>query len=200
MVHGQLSARKVLLADENTVKITDIGISREAFEKKSSRLWNWMAIESLQDRVFSSQSDVWSFAITMWELFSLGQEPYSGNSSFRASIVYYYTNSHLNVGIRDRTALTELLQSEKRLERPVYAPNAIADLMGNCWISEPKERPTFGNLEHVLGKISRQEVDCAATEKNKPDKQSFGSVQSPPGDGDGNELKGEETCIEIPSF
>jgi serine/threonine protein kinase len=40
----------------------------------------WMAIESLTDRIYSSQSDVWAFGITMWEMFSLGKAPYPGNT------------------------------------------------------------------------------------------------------------------------
>ncbi|KAL7985886.1 hypothetical protein Chor_011052 [Crotalus horridus] len=84
-IHRDLAARNVLVTEENVMKIADFGLARGVHDidyyKKTSngRLpVKWMAPEALFDRVYTHQSDVWSFGILMWEIFTLGGSPYPG--------------------------------------------------------------------------------------------------------------------------
>ena len=87
-----------------------------------------MAPESLTEMVFSSQSDVWSFGIVLWEIFSLGKVPYPG------------------MGLNQ---LIRALQSGYRMEKPQFASNDIGQVMLDCWKTTPNERPTFYQLQET---------------------------------------------------
>ena len=89
-----------------------------------------MAIESLTDWVFSSQSDVWAFGVVLWEIFSLAKVPYAG-LQFDDSFVHRLQNGY-------------------RMGKPEFAPDAIVQLMSDCWKTQPNQRPTFSQLEEAL--------------------------------------------------
>ena len=79
VVHRDLAARNVLISSDFTMKISDFGLSKDQGYYISARgklPWKWMALESIADHKFTVYSDVWSFGITMWEIFTLGNTPY----------------------------------------------------------------------------------------------------------------------------
>ncbi|KAI9559073.1 hypothetical protein GHT06_015862 [Daphnia sinensis] len=138
VLHGDLAARNVLLADDGVVKLADFGMAKKMYyegnyERKDGLMpVKWMAIESLTDRIFSSESDVWPYGVLLWELFTLGKVPYPG----------------MDTGHQ----LIKEIQKGYRMEKPEYAPNLFGEIMTNCWKSDPKERPTFSQLKEVISR------------------------------------------------
>ena len=89
-VHRDLAARNCMVAEDLTVKIGDFGMTRDIYETDYYRKGGkgllpvrWMAPESLRDGVFTTQCDVWSFGVVLWEMATLASQPYQVNIHFR---------------------------------------------------------------------------------------------------------------------
>nr|XP_022288762.1 fibroblast growth factor receptor 2-like isoform X2 [Crassostrea virginica] len=145
-IHRDLAARNVLVAEDYVLKIADFGLTRNVtnidYYRKTGdgRLpVKWMAPEALFDRKYTSKSDVWSYGVLLWEIFTLGGNPYPSVPVER---------------------LFELLRSGHRMERPPYASKELYNLMSTCWMDAPTRRPTFLSLVKDLDKMltSRGEV------------------------------------------
>ncbi|XP_021947889.1 platelet-derived growth factor receptor beta isoform X3 [Folsomia candida] len=144
VLHGDLAARNALLTEGNVVKICDFGLAKEMYKdykykKKSEGVLlpvKWMAIESIYYGVFSTQSDVWSFGVVLWELFTLGKTPYPGMDTDDGFF------KKLNEGYR--------------MEKPALAPSSIYDIMTECWAHESSARPTFSTLVDRIGDLMEE--------------------------------------------
>ena len=86
-IHRDLAARNCMVSGDNTVKIGDFGMARDIYETDYYRKGTtgllpvrWMAPESLADGVFTSDSDIWSYGVVLWEMATLAEQPYQVSS------------------------------------------------------------------------------------------------------------------------
>ncbi|KAL4635447.1 platelet-derived growth factor receptor alpha [Arapaima gigas] len=139
-VHRDLAARNVLLSQGKIVKICDFGLARDImhdnnYVSKGSTFLpvKWMAPESIFDNLYTTLSDVWSYGVLLWEIFSLGGTPYPGmivDSSFYNKI-----------------------KSGYRMAKPEYASDTVYDMMMKCWNTEPEKRPSFFSLSETVASL-----------------------------------------------
>ncbi|XP_024622290.1 tyrosine-protein kinase Fes/Fps isoform X3 [Neophocaena asiaeorientalis asiaeorientalis] len=141
-IHRDLAARNCLVTEKNVLKISDFGMSREEADgiyAASGGLKQvpvkWTAPEALNYGRYSSESDVWSFGILLWETFSLGASPYPNLSNQQTR---------------------EFVEKGGRLPCPELCPDAVFRLMEQCWASEPGQRPSFSTIYQELQSIRKR--------------------------------------------
>uniref|UniRef100_A0A3P8YRF8 non-specific protein-tyrosine kinase n=1 Tax=Esox lucius TaxID=8010 RepID=A0A3P8YRF8_ESOLU len=131
MVHRDIAVRNVLVASQECVKLGDFGLSRyieeeEYYKASVSRLpIKWMAPESINFRRFTTASDVWMFGVCVWEVMSLGQQPF-----------FWLENGQV----------INHLESGVRLPKPSLCPPTLYNLLTHTWSYDPHTRPTFTQL------------------------------------------------------
>ncbi|XP_075878989.1 megakaryocyte-associated tyrosine-protein kinase isoform X1 [Nelusetta ayraudi] len=137
LVHRDLAARNVLVSGDNVAKVSDFGLT-----KVDSKVYDnaklpikWTAPEALKKEKFSTKSDVWSYGILLWEIFSYGRQPYP------------------KMALKE---VKETVEGGYRMEAPEDCPPGVYALMRTCWEQEPRRRPTFhklrDRLEQEIGK------------------------------------------------
>uniref|UniRef100_A0A672YXG1 receptor protein-tyrosine kinase n=1 Tax=Sphaeramia orbicularis TaxID=375764 RepID=A0A672YXG1_9TELE len=139
-IHRDVAARNVLLTDHRVAKICDFGLARDIMNdsnyvvKGNARLpVKWMAPESIFDCVYTVQSDVWSYGILLWEIFSLGKSPYP---SMAVDTRFY-----------------KMVKRGYQMSQPDFAPSEIYMIMKMCWNLEPTERPTFSKISQMIERL-----------------------------------------------
>ncbi|CAI8032558.1 Ephrin type-A receptor 8 (Fragment), partial [Geodia barretti] len=134
-IHRDLAARNILVSHEEMCKIADFGMSRalqdtDYYVSRGGKIpVKWTAPEALHYKKYSTASDVWSFGIVMYEIWSPAARPYN-----------WMTNNEVYQNI----------QSGYRLPPPPGCPRAVYQTMISCWNPEPESRPTFPDIQTVL--------------------------------------------------
>jgi len=145
VIHRDLALRNLLVTGvENkfSVKVADFGLSRlteSGFYKTDDRTLpvKWCAPEVLRYGEYSTKSDVWSFGIVAWEIFSFGVIPYPGIDN--VDVIY------------------KLLEGY-RLPSPEGCPDVLYKVMLRCWQLDAKERPTFKEIFSIIDQYSKTYV------------------------------------------
>ncbi|CAL8243609.1 unnamed protein product [Lota lota] len=135
-VHRDLATRNCLVGDGLVVKIGDFGMSRDIYSTDYYRVGGhtmlpirWMPPESVLYRRFTVETDVWSFGVIMWEIFTYGKQPW-----FQLS----------------NTEVMECLVQGAVLDRPRACPKEVYDIMLGCWQTDPQLRLTIQELHRLL--------------------------------------------------
>ena len=137
-IHRDLAARNCLVGRRNIVKVADFGLARcvaddEYTASEGTKFpIKWAAPEVISHARFSSKSDVWSYGILLWELFTAGKTPYPS-----------FTNPQV---------FEEVLKGY-RLPPPQSCPPQVYQLMKDCWEQSPDDRPAFQVLHMKLSQL-----------------------------------------------
>jgi ephrin-B len=147
-VHRDLAARNVLINKDFVCKVCDFGLSQETKEVHTAGNdkipIRWTAPEAIQHSKFSTSSDVWSYGILLWEMWSYGALPYKG--------------------MPNDVVVTQVSQGY-RMPNPKGCPSFVHSLMLSCWNDDLRERPTFFD---VFERLLAFWVICKpATSENK---------------------------------
>jgi len=144
VVHRDLAARNLLVepfGSSYRVKVADFGLSRlleqEDYYESHSHIspYRWTAPEGLQAAKFSLKSDVWSYGVVLYEIFSGGAIPY--------------------YQLETRSAVLTFVEAGQRLAKPFSCPEGIYAMMLSCWQQDPSNRPNFTEIFAVL----QREID-----------------------------------------
>uniref|UniRef100_A0A8D2L3L3 Receptor protein-tyrosine kinase n=2 Tax=Varanus komodoensis TaxID=61221 RepID=A0A8D2L3L3_VARKO len=141
LVHRDLAARNVLVKTPQHVKITDFGLAKllgaeeKEYHAEGGKVpIKWMALESILHRIYTHQSDVWSYGVTVWELMTFGSKPYDGIPA---------------------SEISSVLEKGERLPQPPICTIDVYMIMVKCWMIDADSRPKFRELMSEFSKMAR---------------------------------------------
>ncbi|ESO83864.1 hypothetical protein LOTGIDRAFT_132698 [Lottia gigantea] len=145
IIHRDVAARNILISESHICKVADLGLARDLYESdvyeiasKGGLPIRWMAPESLTDGLYTTQSDIWSYGVLLWEIITLGASPYPGLSA--------------------RQVMSTVVGGNK-LECPEFCSQTIKDLIMQCWEIDKDKRPTFDQICTSLERLLEEQSD-----------------------------------------
>ena len=138
IIHRDLAARNILVKSERCVKLSDFGLAQlllkdyyvvQTMHRNLPLMW--YAPESILRNKFTMKSDVWSFGVTLWEMFTFGQDPAVLRSDNPVELGY-------------------ALIAGTRLPQPERCPSDVYQIMNQCWRLDYNLRPSFATLLETL--------------------------------------------------
>ncbi|XP_055386456.1 atrial natriuretic peptide receptor 2-like isoform X2 [Condylostylus longicornis] len=145
-VHRDIACRNCLVNTQRVVKIGDFGMARPTFEsdyyrfnRKGMLPVRWMAPESLGLGLFTPASDVWSFAVLLYEIITFGSFPYQGLSNKQA---------------------LEAIKQGQILTIPRGVKPHLEGLMKACWSLDYKKRPSASEIVEYISSNPRLLTPC----------------------------------------
>uniref|UniRef100_A0A672Q174 Tyrosine-protein kinase receptor n=1 Tax=Sinocyclocheilus grahami TaxID=75366 RepID=A0A672Q174_SINGR len=140
-VHRDLATRNCLVGENLLVKIGDFGMSRDVYSTDYYRVGGhtmlpirWMPPESIMYRKFTTESDVWSLGVVLWEIFTYGKQPW-----------YQLSNNEV----------IECITQGRVLQRPRTCLKEVYDLMLGCWLREPHTRLNIKEIHNLLLNLAK---------------------------------------------
>ncbi|XP_046676097.1 inactive tyrosine-protein kinase 7-like [Homalodisca vitripennis] len=132
LVHKDVAARNCLISSDLTLKLSLSALCKDTYSKEYYRHRNqliplrWMPLEAVAEDDFSCKSDIYAFAVTVWEIFSRGELPFGKMS--------------------DREVMAALEGGELRWKPHKNMPEGLRILLSKCWEPSPRDRPTFSQV------------------------------------------------------
>lgn len=131
-IHRDLAARNCLVRSNKSVVVSFLSLCQDTHKADYFGLngvpvpVRWLSPESIQEERYTEKTDVWSFGVTVWEVFSGGDRPYAS-----------FTDDDIVKGV----------PLDLRLTKPKVCPVEVFDIVKACWETKADDRPTFAELK-----------------------------------------------------
>ncbi|KAM7429678.1 hypothetical protein ABFA07_019499 [Porites harrisoni] len=162
VIHRDLAARNILVGENQVCKISDFGLARDVRDgiymraSKARLPVKWMPPESIFHGECSTMSDVWSYGIVLWEVFTIGDSPYPRFKS---------------------REVPSLLERGYRMQRPIHISEELFSVLTECWAENAKERPSFHWICAAVKRLTKdQKAHVNLDEYNDEDYVNFDMI------------------------